>query len=89
MPNARFENWIHKLDKSKVRMFQNALGSPLNNFIDTMMLGFTGKCQLDICKLDNWLQSSMGYSEIDHGSMQDFLILKPGKELAEFVESLV
>lgn len=71
--------------KEEFKRLFNSSDSFMNPRLTIMTLRF----DLDIIALDDWLHSEHGYEEEDHGSAEDFIVMKFGKEAAGFIRHLL
>ena len=69
--------------KKYSKMFKEIFGVELRYFVNPF-LAKVGFYDFDIVAFDDWLHKK-GYTEYEHGSIKDYVILKYGEGVAEFL----
>ena len=69
--------------KKYSRKFKQIFGVELRYFVNPL-LARIGFYDFDIVAFDDWLHKK-GYTEYEHGSIKDYVILKYGEGVAEFL----
>ena len=75
------------ISENLVWEFQNVFKTPF--ITDNFITGLTGRPHLDIFKFDDWLHEQKGYTEEEHGSINDFVKLKYGVDAVNLIRKLI
>lgn len=96
-PNKQsIEKWIEECEENIadederrkiVDVLRKKTGLSLH-FEAGLLYALTGKLKIDVFSLDHELHR-IGYDEDEHGSMQDYLKLKFGQEIADLIGKLI
>jgi len=69
--------------------FRKDFDMPLLTFTDRLMTRIRGSFSFDVIAFDGYCHEALGYSEDEHGSLNDFITAKSGKDMADFLRGLL
>lgn len=84
------ESLLKQIDSEDMEKFNNTFRSKgvlLTYFTDKTFI-LINKWVFDLMEFDKWLHK-IGYDEIEHGSMKDYLSKEFSSETASFIDSLI
>ena len=70
-----------------VTEFKVTFGIPF--ITNCLMTGLLHRPALDVIKFDKWLHEFKGYTEEEHGSIEDFIQLKYGSKAVKLIKKLI
>ena len=79
---------MYKIDDSIRKQFREYFKVEITKFCDTQMSSILNKFQFDVFMFDDYLHEKLGYTEEEHGSINDFLKLKHGEGAVELMKKI-
>lgn len=76
---------FQKINSDFIKHFKTGI----QKFEDRKLTILTKRFQLNIIKFDEYLHKEHGYSENNHGSISDFIVLKFGIDAEKFIKNLI
>jgi hypothetical protein len=76
-------------DELMQEKFYKVFDRQLCGFDEKIIHRVTGRFSLDVVAFDDYCHEHLGYTEEEHGSLFDFCVHLGGKEMGDFVRSLI
>jgi hypothetical protein len=77
------------LDAGMLDAFEQAFGLVMVGFADKLFCGILHRFVFDVVKFDEYCHAELGYTEEEHGSLHDFIVIKSTEELAGYIKSVL